>query len=458
MASGQVATTDNYVSQSVFANAVLTAIHQPNVLDELYKKYPGENLIRDLIFLGKTAPVDQTEWYANEEDFLMQNVGVFANVADAGVGNPITFRLEAADHLAGGSVSYPRVNLTGETKNKKPFFVSAVNKATAEQHTITLTPLVSTDTLGALVAGDKITFFGNAFAEGTKGMTPLTPDTIKHKFNTQIIKDNVEWTGSEETNRTWFPVQGRDGKKGQNWTYKGEADAFDRFMIEVQLTLLLQQTPDVAFNKQYTDIEGSPTRKINFTKGLYPTLRERGNGFASAYMTLAYMDTIIKTLDKQFAAKSNVMYLGIDLTTTIDNFITAQMKNDLINYGAVGGKERAAKFGFSAIEKSGYSFMYKTVQTFNHPKLMGSTGYSYANSGVILPMDDQAYTDEKGQKQKTPAICVRYKELDGKNRMFKQSTQTFEEGKTGSQDIVKIDYLTEQGLQVLGANRMAVIE
>jgi hypothetical protein len=102
--------------------------------------------------------------------------------------------------------------------------------------------------------------------------------------------------------------------------------------------------------------------------------------------------------------------------------------------------------------------MYKTVQTFNHPKLMGSTGYSYANSGVILPMDDQAYTDEKGQKQKTPAICVRYKELDGKNRMFKQSTQTFEEGKTGSQDIVKIDYLTEQGLQVLGANRMAVIE
>lgn len=458
MANGSVATTDNYVSQSVFANAALTAIHQPHVLDELYKKYPGENMIRDLIFLGKTKPVDQTAWYANEEDFLMQNVEVRTNVADAGAGNPVTFTLAVADHLNSGKQSYPRVNLTGETKNKKPFFVSAVNTSVDGAHTVTLTPLVSTDTLGALTAGDKITFFGNAFAEGTKGMKPLTPDTIKWKFNTQIIKDNVEWTGSEETNRTWFEVVGRDGKKGRNWTYKGEADAFDRFMIEVQLTLLLQQTPNTAFSKQYTDIEGSPTREINFTKGLYPTLRERGNSFVSASMTLAYFDTIIKTLDKQFAAKSNMMYTGIDLTTTIDNFITAQMKHDAINYGAIGGKDRAAKFGFSAIEKSGYTFMYKTVQTFNHPKLMGSTGYSYANSGVILPMDDQAYTDEKGQKQKSPAICVRYKELDGKNRMFKQSIQTFEEGKTGSQDIVKIDYLTEQGLQVLGANRMAVIE
>lgn len=458
MASATIATTDNYVSQSVFANAALTAIHQPNVLDELYKKYPGENLIRDLIFLGKTMPVDQTSWYANEEDFLMQNVGILANVADPGAGNPLTFTLQVADHLSSGTLSYPRVNLTGETKSKVPFFVSAVDKTTPNAHTVTLRPLVSTQTLGAFTAADKVTFFGNAFAEGTKGMTPLTPDTIKWKFNTQIIKDNVEWTGSEETNRTWFEVMGRDGKKGRNWTYKGEADAFDRFMIEVQLTLLLQQTPNVDFTKQYTDVDGSPTRVINFTKGLYPTLRERGNTFVSASMSLVYFDTIIKTLDKNFAAKSNCMYNGIDLNTTIDNFVTAQMKNDLINYSAVGGKDRAAKFGFNAIEKSGYSFMYKTVQTFNHPKLMGSPGYSYANSGVILPMDDQAYTDDKGQKMKTPAICVRYKELDGKNRMFKQSTQTFETGTTGSQDIVKIDYLTEQGLQVLGANRMAVIE
>jgi hypothetical protein len=445
-------TSENYISTIDFIN-------QRNIDPKFYERYPGQGFIKLMELMGRTKVTTNPKYEWAEEDRIFQPITAAAAVGAPGAGSTLTVTLSSADHANSGKSSYPRTQQLVVLPNKKIGQVTAKSTAVDSAHTITIKPLRATDDLGAISAGDKIIFYSNAYGEGTDQGTGLTPIPLTFANNCQIFKEDYEFTSTQGATKAWFAVEGPDGKVDYKWTYKGEKDTFTRFQTFVGLGLILTEKAD----STYTDGSGTVVRT---TEGLIPFIRNNGNNFVAAGFNMSTMDNIIKKIDKQKGAKENLAFLGIDLAMTIDNMLTAQMKNDVGNYEFFSSpgadnklddkRQRAAMFGFDSFKKGSYTFHFTTLPEFNEENLLGTAGYNFSNTGLIVPTDKRVYT-VGGSKEEDYSILIRY--MEGRNyEHWPTGGGTGVQTKTGTVDTVKMSYRCEKGFQGIAGNRFCIIE
>lgn len=441
-------TTANYISTIDF-------IQKPEISDALYQRFFRHNSfwMMDMEMLGFKEVTKQVDYHWHEENRILQGITTTGSVGSPGAGNNIVLTLSAADHENGGRISYPLLNQIVEFPNRVKGVIVAKNTATAGAHTITVKPLKASTNIGAIAAGTRIIFTGNAHGEGTGQPAGRTPIPTKYMNNTQIFKNSYVVTGTAQSTVSWMELTDSKDKKYNKWFYQGEREEFTRFMAEMQSALLTSENSDAGL----TDGNGE---LIKTTRGLIPDIRTNGNNFPAASFTMTSWDNIIKRLNNQSGATSNFIYLGDSLHLTMSNLITAQMKNDEINYdvlasAGMNGKERAATFGFDSVRKAGYTFHLKTFLPFSDPNLFGATGYGYNNSGFLIPADEVSYYNSSMGKEK--GKCLVIKHLEG--REYKHwLTGSNSPNQTDDVDVLRFHYRAEKGLMARGLNRFCLIE
>jgi hypothetical protein len=451
-ASHKSPTTENYVSSIDFIN-------QRNIDPKFFEKYPGQGLMKLMELMGRTKVTPNVKYEWAEEDRIFQTITVNANVAAPGAGSNLVITLSSGDHRDSGKNSYPRLHQLVILPNKKMGQVTAKSTAVDSAHTITIKPLRAADDLGAVTAGDKIIFHSNAYPEGADQYQGLTPIPLTYSNVVQIFKEDYIYTSTQAASKSWFEVKGPDGKVGYKWTFKGEKDTFTRFQTSVGLGILINEKADTTYTNGNSEI----TRT---TEGMMPWVRTNGNNYVAAGFNMATMDNIIKKIDKQKGSKSNLFFQGIDLSMTVDNFLTSQMKNDVSNYEFFSApgmdnkiddqKQRAAMFGFDHFKKGTYTFHMMVLPEFNEENLLGTDGYGYSNTGLIVPTDKKVVT-VNGQKESEYSFCIRY--LEGRDyEHFIYGGGTGIANKTNGEDLVHLAYRCEKGFHGIAGNRYTIIE
>ena len=267
-----------------------------------------------------------------------------------------------------------------------------------------------------------------------------------------IIKESFEVSGTEATNVIYFKVDNEKMGSGYLWYLKGEADTYKRFLDYCELQLIL--------GKQVATAQTNMTQRG--TEGLLDFIESRGQSMdlGSASITMADFDAIVKSLDKYRGAKEMALYAGIDLSLDIDDLLAAQGAYAAggANYGTFqNNKDMALNLGFNSFSRGGYTFHKKTYDLFNHPKLMGATGFNYPGYGMCIPMDTQR---DARSGAKIPSLRIRFKAANGYSREMEHwlTGSAVLKNKTNAEDNLKSHYRTERGFEGFAPNRFMLIK
>lgn len=444
-------TTQNYVG------GVLD-IHKPQVYSQLVARYGNQSLQSLISVLGNFVPVAGQTFEHYEDDFIHSSFT--ASIADApdGTANSVaalTFTIAAG--FVGDGATFVRTGDVVKVINAAGTEQTAYVTATPAANTFTIVPYGVEWNFAAANADDAVQLRFIVIGREAVGIsqTPedtLTPRVYKYTNNVMKIEDAAIIEGGEFTNMVWFETVGANGKKGWTWALKTEGDTDMRFENYAELMMLLGEKKNAA----------STNNPSLGTEGLIQGIKSRGNtlDLNGGAMAMADMDTMIKQLNKYKGSKHNALYAGIDLRAAIDDAIggvNAYVSGER-NFGTFSDNlaSKGIRIEFDYFERLGYKFMLNTYDLFNHPELLGATGFNYSGSGMVVPLGS-------GKEAKTgdnkPYISVRYKSLDGYSRLSEKWVTGGARGVyTDDKDRVKFNYRTERGLELFMPNKFVWIE
>ena len=211
------------------------------------------------------------------------------------------------------------------------------------------------------------------------------------------------------------------------------------------------------FNDHITNVALANTQGANpnkATKGLIPEIVDNGilysyNPVAGFALTDAY--DLTEEIDSQVGAQENFLFEGITMSSGYDQNLVDTFKAGAITYASFGdgGEEVAVKLNFKSVNVNNYQLHKKIYKPFNHPQLMGTTGYNWKKEAFFIPGDAQM--DKKSGDLISSFRVRTLRPL--------QSTvvELFKSGDDG-QDLTQCRYLREVGAEVMGAGRFGYIQ
>ena len=461
--SVKLATQDNYVS--ALTTAAL-AMHKRDVDENFVKRYGNQGITGLLELVGAKKEATQSTFQHYEEAFIHNTVKVtFGSANPSGIGSlNLTFIAEdnvdqltdpADASISGTNEDMPvRVGDLLLTNQGDILYVHTLTQH-ASAPTISVYNTQGSTWSGSgydTSSGEYVTIIGNTYAENTDQPASMLPRIHTYENNVMIIKESFEVSGTEATNVIYFKVDNEKMGSGYLWYLKGEADTYKRFLDYCELQLIL--------GKQVVSGQTNMTQKG--TEGLLDFIESRGQSMdlGSSAITMADFDAIVKSLDKYRGAKEMALYAGIDLSLDIDDLLAAQGAYAAggANYGTFNNnKNMALNLGFNSFSRGGYTFHKKTYDLFNHPKLVGASGFNYPGYGMCIPMDTQR--DAKSGS-KIPSLRIRYKAANGYSREMEHwlTGSAVLKNKTNSEDNLKSHYRTERGFEGFAPNRFMLIK
>lgn len=398
-------------------------IGKPDELITLFRRRGDQGLSYFLLLkaLGFTKPCSREKYGHWEEDWIHETITNKNNVSNPGAGVPVSITLSAAD-LTTGNRFYPRKWDEIIFPNRVPGIITAINVTTPTAPVLTVMPLVTTDNIGAIAAGQQLSIFTAAFSEGSGQPAGAFSGVIRYENYLQIIKESLQVTGTEMTNENWFKQISYNDSKGEPilaYYSKGQMD--------MEYRLALKKDGALLFNKKTTStiVDTDTGRQLTTTEGLIPYITANGivKNYTPGLFSVQKFDSINKALDKEHAGTYVLGCLGFDLITEIENVLKDYFQSTNIDYV----KERTVKdlfggnsamgmaVGFKYLEKGDRVFNFTKMSSFDHSKLYGAPGYTTASLGFMVPLSTKR---DKVSGEDIPAIGMRYKELGNYNRMY----------------------------------------
>jgi len=463
-----LATQDNYVS--ALTTAAL-AMHKRDVDENFVKRYGNQGITGLLELVGAKKEATQTKFQHYEEAFIHNTVKVtFASANPSGAGSlNLTFIAEDNTDLLNGDASIGGADYSTANAEDMPvrvgdllltaqndiLYVHALDITTPAAPVIQVYNTQGTTWSGSSYntsSGEDVTIIGNTFAENSGQPESIMPRVHTYENNVMIIKESFEVSGTEATNVIYFKVDNEKMGSGYLWYLKGEADTYKRFLDYCELQLV--------FGKQVAASQTNMTQRG--TEGLIEFIESRGQSLdlGSSAITMGDFDAIVKSLDKYRGAKEMCIYAGMDLSLDIDDLLANQGAYAAggANYGTFQNKkDMALNLGFNSFNRGGYTFHKKTYDLFNHPKLMGASGFNWPGYGICIPMDTQR--DAKSGS-KIPSLRIRYKAANGYSREMEHwlTGSAVLKNKTNAEDNLKSHYRTERGFEGFAPNRFMLIK
>jgi len=301
--------------------------------------------------------------------------------------------------------------------------------------------------------------YGSEFKKGDSGMSGALEAASSFFDNKPvIIKENYDVAGSDMAQIGWVEVSTENGASGYLWYVKSNHETRLRFDDYLEMSVI-EGEPALQNSGAENVLSGSTpaSNTINAgTKGLFYEVENRGNVWSGGNpTTLNDFDAIIQRLDKQGAIQENAIFLNRQFGFDIDDMLAAQN-----GYGAGGtsyglfdnDKEMALNLGFSGFRR-GYDFYKTDWKYLNDATLRGDITAGGVN-GVLVPAGStNVYDQVIGKNAKRPFLHVRYRASETEDRKYKTWVTGGAGGAaTNDTDAMKVSYLSERALCVLGAN------
>lgn len=448
----------------------------PDVDSKLTMRY-GDQLLTGLLDMvgNKTATTRDTYEHYEDRRYMPLIKATNGGAGSANASVTFTFDASAISAIAQDSDPFPSASTV--TKNGVPAVPGmivlikpasgAVDPTTYVQAIITAvdpaagtfaaSPVVAGDAIPAVTSADEIIIISNAYGNGSAMPESMDTGVDKYTNNTQIFKGKWKINKTARNSKLWFEIRNPEtGQAGHYWTYKGEKEAYFRFLNYREMGMLLGEN---LTNVTLFDIGATAGTPNKITQGLIPTILSGGNtqNYSSiSGLTYADFENMVTVLDKQKGAKNNLLMAGINLSLQIDREFRGELNNGAVTYGNFTfNEDLAVNFQFSKLKIGEYVFNKKTYDAFNDRNTLGADGYNFPYEGMVIPMDTQA---DAQSGEEIPSLRTRYLASPDQSReMDIIYFDGLKQSDTGS-DTEEVRYQSECGLETFGIQRFTYIK
>lgn len=431
----------SFLSTVTFTNT----LEQRDILKDVLDLYDEESSMLDVLdWTGRAKPSAQTEFFHVTNDFLYATASVKTTTTAGSAGDAATIVIAAAEGVT------PVVNELVLFPNGVVGYVSAIS-ADADP-ALTIKPVNSADTIPAVTDGDKLSFFSNAYAEGTGSNQMRKSNLTKRSNKLQIFKTKTSVTDIAYGSKIEVEFKGKP-----YYFLKQQHDAYLKHRMDILYAIL--------FGRESAGLTDAAGNAINTTSGLRDTIINKGgivsNTASANTISLDDLKALSRLMDAQRCPSEYFLWAGADFDNEFDADLTAitQFVNGGIQYGAFGGsKEKALSLGIDSLKVFGRTFHKKRLNALSHPQVSAAAGYTQFVDEAYLVPADKVKTEQGGGL--IDRMQVRYLEMaDGVNSRFREKMLGgLAPIPTSDTDTLDIVYTSIEGLQVAGAEHFVKYE
>lgn len=413
-------------------------LEQREILKDVLDIYDEEASMLDVMdWTGKAKASAQTEYFTVQNNFLYATATVKTPGTSAGAAGA------SVDITAVGATSVKPV--VGELilfANGVVGYVSAISSAT--DPVITVKPVNSADAIPAAATGAKLSFFSNAYAEGTASNQMRKSDLIKRSNKLQIFKTKTSITDIAYGSKIEVEFKGKP-----YYFLKQQHDAYLKHRMDILYSIL--------FGRESAGLTDAAGNAINTTRGLRDTIINAGgitSSVASAgTVALADLSALSRLMDANRCPSEYQLWAGADFDNGFDTTISAatQFVNGAINYASFGGsKEVAINLGVNSFFAFGRTLHKKRLNALSHPQITSTaTNTAYTKEAYLVPAGKIKVEQGGGQVDR---MQIRYLEMaDGINSRFREKMLGgLAPTPTNDTDTLDIVYTSIEGLETIG--------
>lgn len=428
-------------------------LHMPDVLPDIVRRYGDQGAEEFMLIraMGQRKPVARMNYQHSEERRYHATITSLTTVPSGGVGNSVFVTLDPIDLDPNGNF-YPRLWDEVTFPNGVNAQIININTSIPSAPVLTIKPKSSVDAIPLITAGDEISITSDSNSEGSGQPASAISFFDTYTNYTQIVKETFTYTGSAETEQSWYRM---DGIENAPYMHRGQPQMDYRFALKVSGALITGQA--------YTNTQIDPTtgNPIQSTNGWLPTLRERGNVSITVpgTFTPADLDEKDRIFDREGTKGFVMSWQGNQYNQMVNNSLVSyfkdtniQMVREAVQTEMFGeAKGLMGTMNFKAIQKNQRAYAFKTFQYFTNPKVLGAPGYDYVNQAIWFPTG-KGY-DVKNKVSEN-YFGYRYKEFGSVNRDVKFFT-TGSLGKiaTTDLDLQNLYMRGDFGAQIFMANQ-----
>jgi len=439
---------------------------KPQYIPELFKRFGAQFLpfFEFIRAMGREAPVMDSTLNAYEENRYVDSIKVAANVGDAGAGNDLTFQLHA-DKVDTNGNYFVRTGQTVIMNNEAMGHVWTIDD-TVSPPNITLKPVSSTSTLGAVTASQELAIISNAKSDGSSQPQGTVVGTSLRTFKAQIISETVEINGRQLVKELWYKVR-NDGTGIDGWYTPGTLRMDYMMALASDGAFLFGEERTNTTLKTKTGEEGAG-EFIEYTEGLFPKMRTHGHTIsytAGAFDALDF-DQIGLYMKQQGVTSGFVVgMMGSEAYIDVREALKDYMDGNGTDYTNTvkalfgGDADLAAAVNFQSVKLGNVTYVLRELDHFNNPKTFAISGYDMPKQGFFFPLST-TMAQVNGKKVKMDNIATRYLSKDGYSRRFETWATKGAGGGTYVHDVDKASFYARADimLQALGMNQTVVMD
>ncbi len=430
--------TKSFVSPATFHD-------RPEVLETVFD-YDTTDLFTFMLYAGKMK-LSGNQTYTHAEHDARNHMHTQSGAASGtGAGTPTTLTLTTGtgDHLVSGTLSAPLVNQQGlayTSSGARRFIVTAVNKASANAHTVTIDATDSTVDIGTeCAAGTKFVFFASAFGDGTGQPGPTARIPVTYQNYIQIFKNQKKSDGQQAATQTYW----KDPKTGTN-LYVNSLVADGEFEIRQQMNFAF------LFSEKSNAVpDPTDSTKTAFTTGgldWYATQQGYTEAYTSGAMALSDIENVVQNLRYEKSSLKQMILAGVTAGLDIDRIMkTLNDNGGGVNWAQMGigsTANRILDFGIDGFRHGNYTFMKKNMDALNEQGISNqAANVPWPKTAYVLPWGST--TDAAGKQ--VEYACIRYMQsVQEGSRYMKFWTRDIE---TTNVDAIEFNHRAEAGFQV----------
>ena len=454
-------------------------IRRPDLLKDVYTSWDNKGFA-DMLSLTDREEVIYSETFSNYESGLLPRSVAIQTVASATAGS-VVVTLSADSTTTVNSLAGPisrsplKENDIIKLPNRREAFVqfkSSVNGGAvgaATTYTLVKSDNASDSAfdLGAYFTsiagtGQRLAITSAAFAEGSfEALEGVETPMVRYTGQMQICKTHSEITGSAGGDRFELVLPNSNGSKGY----------FDKQRIEQGINHRTNEGLQMLTGKGGNFLDKN-NKKVKTSLGLEGFVRQYGNvyDYPGTGFTAADLDALTARIKTIMGGTEYQWIMGSDLYRQVGNIIRTLpgLTAGGIRYDSFGkgnAQTKAIDLGFNSIIWNGITLHLQESPVYNHPELLGMTGYDYTSMGFLIPGGKTRITgSDNGVSQSmagsingdADSLRIRYKvEEDGQSRRY----QEYKRGKEiHGFDVVKNEMISHCGLQMVGLRRFILTQ
>lgn len=403
----------------------------------------------DIVAIMEMA--DRYEVTAQEEYHYHVNTRLYAAATVAAETAAPSAGASTTVGLTAGSVK-PRVNDVMLTAGRYRSLVTAVSG-----NNITVRPIDTTLIAHeAFDANDKVTFYTNAYAEGTGVSDGYKWPTKQYSNNIQIIKGKTSVTDLQTMTKVEVEFDGKP-----YYFIKNQHDTFNRFKKDIAHAFLEGQRSNGLVDPN------AGNRKVWMTNGLGPSVRASGINLPLRTDSIANFEADFKVIDRAIGRargpKEYWLWNGVTVNNMFDDWLAEKTPNGAVTYGSFNGgdaKNRAIAFGFGSFQIYGRTWHKVELPILDDPEVFAADGFDGPSRMYAIPGDKVKTQYDAERKDR---FRIRYLEAPAGYGTDVTDSRKYHEVLTGglaprpTNDIMElgISYNTWQGAEFLGLEHFA---